>query len=290
MKTTLRWRSFNIFKLACVFSVLVVGINLAITFLVTDTEQKSVLSDLISPILDVLTLTALFIAAKQSAAHSKHLVTGWGTIALAVLFSTLGDITWAILEVGLKQEPFPSLADGFYLISFPIFLAGVLFLADNPASTGERINRGIDIGIILTAAILAYWNFLIGPSIVSNYGLPYFEQLILLAYPVGDLVLFGALLLIINIRSIGRTNFSLLLVGASLLATIITDSLFDYQTLLGTYVSGGLLDIGWILSTLLLGLAGINQITSLKLKHNPGKFRAELELSEPWKVILESVS
>jgi diguanylate cyclase (GGDEF)-like protein len=286
MKTTLRWRSLNIFKLACIFSVLVLGINLAITFLVRDTEQKSILSDLISPILDVLTLAALFIAAKQSTVRSKHLAIGWGTIALAVLFSTLGDITWSILELGLKQEPFPSLADGFYLISFPIFLAGVLFLADNPASTGERINRGMDISIILTASILGYWNFLIGPSIVLNSGLPYFEQLILLAYPVGDLVLFGALLLIINVRSIRRTNFSLLLVGASLLATVITDSLFDYQTFLGTYVNGGLLDIGWILSTLLLGLAGINQITSLTLKPDPGKFTAEPELFERWKVAL----
>ena len=151
MKTTLRWRSLNIFKLACIFSVLVLGINLAITFLVRDTEQKSILSDLISPILDVLTLAALFIAAKQSTVRSKHLAIGWGTIALAVLFSTLGDITWSILELGLKQEPFPSLADGFYLISFPIFLAGVLFLADNPASTGEGFRESVTVSPIFTS-------------------------------------------------------------------------------------------------------------------------------------------
>lgn len=79
MKTTLRWCSFNIFNLACIFSVLVLGINLAITFLVRDTEQKSILSDLISPILDVLTFTALFIAAKQ--------IHGVGMFFISLLFS-----------------------------------------------------------------------------------------------------------------------------------------------------------------------------------------------------------
>ncbi len=213
-----------------------------------------------------LTCTALFIAAKQSTTRSKRLGLAWGTIALAILFYTLGDVTWGILEVGLKQQPFPSTRRWLLPGLLSCFPGRCITLPENPTSAGERINKAMDIGIVMVAAILGFWNFLIGPSILSNVGQPWLTQLILLAYPVGDLVLFGALLLIINNRSTSQDDVSLLLLAGALLSTIVADSVFDYQSLQGTYVSGGVMDIGWILSTLLVGLAGIYQITSGKLR------------------------
>ena len=272
-----RWHTSNIFYLACIISILVLGINLAIVFLVKDETQKGILSDVISPTVDVATCITLFFAARRSATRSKRIGIAWGTIALALLFFSLGDITWAILELGLKQQPFPSIADGFYLVYYPVFLVGVLLLPENPASTGEKINKALDISIVMVAAVLGFWNFLIGPSLISNNGLPGLEQSILLAYPVGDLVLLGALLLLINNRSKAQSEISLLLLAASLSSTIIADSIFDYQSLLGTYVSGGLLDLGWILGTLLVGLAGISQIISFNFKENPEKHPKEYE-------------
>jgi diguanylate cyclase (GGDEF)-like protein len=270
MGKTSRWRTSNFFYLAGFISILVLLINLAFVFLVTDQHQRSILSDVISPIVDISTCTILIFAAKRSSSLSKRLGLAWGTIALALIFYTLGDTAWGILELGLKQQPFPSIADGLYLAYYPVFLVGVLLLPVNPASVGEKINITIDIGIIMVAAILGFWNFLIGPSILSNIGEPVLTQSILMAYPVGDLVLLGALLLLTNNRSKAQNEISLLLLAGSILSTIIADSIFDYQSLMGTYVSGGLVDIGWILSTLLIGLAGVSQITSINSKNIPG--------------------
>jgi diguanylate cyclase (GGDEF)-like protein len=283
-KTSLRLKP-NSFYLACFFSILVLGISLAIVLLIADQQQRSILSDVISITVDVLTCTALFIAIKQYNVQTRRLARAWGTITLAMVFYTLGDITWGILEAGLKQQPFPSVADGFYLVYYPIFLIGVLLLPGNPSSTGEQINKALDIGIVMIAAILGFWNFLIGPSILSNIDQPWFVQLLLLAYPVGDLVLFGALLLIINNRTSIRNDYSLLFLAGSLIFTIITDSIFDYQSLLGIYISGGLLDIGWIMSSLLLGLAGINQITSIEFKKNTGEYAPDHKLLDKWRAI-----
>jgi diguanylate cyclase (GGDEF)-like protein len=284
-KTSLRLNP-NSFNLACFFSVIVLGINLAVVFLIAGQELRSMLMDVISPIVDVLACIALFISVRQYTVQTRRLALAWGTIALAAFFTTLGDATWAILEVGLKQQPFPSIADGFYLTTYPVFLIGVLLLPANPSSTAEKINRAMDIGIVMLAAILGFWNFLIGPMLLSNAGLPQLEQLILLAYPVADLVLFGAALLIINNRSTGLHDGSLLLLAGSLLATIVTDSIFDYQSLLGTYVSGGLVDVGWVIGTLLLGLAGINQIVSIKFSKREGTFAPDHKFLGRWNTIV----
>ncbi len=268
MKRISRWHIPNLFYLACFFSVLVLGINLAVVFLVTDQQERSIISDVISPIVDVLCCIALLIAAKQSTVRSKRLALAWKTIFLAMFLYTLGDSLWAILEVGLKQQPFPSIADGFYLAYSPVFLLGVLLLPEKQVGSSERIKKAIDIGIVMVAAILGYWNFLIGPSMASNIDQPRLAQVILLAYPVGDLVLFAALLLIINNRSTEHDDISLLFLAGSIFSTIISDSIYSYQSLLGVYASGGLLDIGWIISTLLLGLAGIYLIISTKSKRS----------------------
>jgi len=200
MENTSRWHIPNIFYLACSFSVLVLGINLAVVFLVTDQQQRSIISDVISPIIDVLSCIALLFAAVQSVSRSKRLALAWATIFLAMFLYMLGDGIWAVLEVGLNQQPFPSIADGFYLAYYPVFLIGILLLPERQVNRSERIKKAIDIAIVMVAAILGYWNFLIGPSLLTHIGQPPLAQGILLAYPVGDLVLFAGLLLLINNR------------------------------------------------------------------------------------------
>lgn len=49
-----------------------------------------------------------------------------------------------------------------------------------------------------------------------------------------------------------------------ILAMIVTDGICTYQSLQGTYISGGILDAGWVLSFVLMGLAGLLQVNTLK--------------------------
>ncbi|HLO18155.1 MAG TPA: hypothetical protein VK206_25210, partial [Anaerolineales bacterium] len=170
------------------------GVDFAINLLLTDPQQRTIYSDVIASIIDLLASAALFIAAKQTASHSKRRAIAWGMIALATLAYTMGDIAWAILELGLHEQPFPSIADVFYLAYYPLLLTGVFLLPEKPATYGDQVKKVLDIGIVMVAAILGFWNFLIGPVVSSNFASPPLEQAILLAYPVGDLVLLWALL------------------------------------------------------------------------------------------------
>jgi PAS domain S-box-containing protein len=252
-------RPIKILSAAIILAVIIMAVNFGIFFWVHDPNLRSVFSDILSPVLDLLACIVLFFAAKSSAVRSRRHAIAWGTIALGTLFYSLGGFVWFILEIGLKEPPFPSIGDGFYLAYYLIFLVGAFLLLEKPDTTGMLISRALDMSIIMGSAILGFWNLLIGPMVSSNVGLPLMEQTILMAYPAADLVLLGALLLILYNPSKKQAALPIFLLAGSLLAVIITDSIYTYQTLLGTYVSGGILDHGWVAGSLLAALAGVSQ-------------------------------
>ena len=279
MRNAVRGRSTNLFYVACLFIAVFVGVDFAINFFVIDEQTRIIYSDIVAPIIDFLACIVLFIAAKQSASHSKRLGIAWGLIAASTLVFGIADTIWAILELGLSEPPFPSLADLFYIIYYPLLLAGVLLLPEEPSTRGEQVKKVLDAGVVMVAAFLVFWNFLIGPVVASNADYPILEQAILLAYPVGDLVLLWALLRIIYRNSEQREENEVpaFLLAAGLGVTIVADCIYTYQALLDTYSSGGLLDVCWRASILITGLAGISQVSAIRTWKTQGKFPHGLE-------------
>jgi diguanylate cyclase (GGDEF)-like protein len=108
--------------------------------------------------------------------------------------------------------------------------------------------------------------------IESSIAAPFLEQVILLAYPVGDVVLMGALLLIIYNYSDEQPTLAVFLLAGGILLAIFSDCVYGYQSLLGTYISGGLLDLGWISGNILIGLAGATQWADLRPANIAGRF------------------
>jgi PAS domain S-box-containing protein/putative nucleotidyltransferase with HDIG domain len=275
MREAFRHRPINVLSAACLLALAIAGVNLGILLGVRDPHLRSGLSDLIAPMVDLAASIALFLAARQTAVRSKRLAIAWGIIASAMFFFSLGGVAWFYLDTVLNIQPFPSIADGLYLAYYPVFLTGAFLLVEKPASAGELISRTLDTTIILASAILGFWIFLIAPLIGSAAGQSWLEQAILLAYPVGDLVLIGALILIIYNPIKDQENLPLFFLTGSLSVTIITDSVYSSQSLLGTYVSGSLLDNGWIVSSLLIGLAGVFQLAAMRSTADPRK-------ASPW--------
>ena len=264
---------------AAMFTVLLVGMDFAINLLLKSEQQKIIYSDIAGPAIDLLATVTLFIIAQQSGRYSRQLGVAWGMIALSALVFALGDITWAILELGLDEPPFPSLADVFYLLNYPLLLAGVLLLPEKPATRGEQIKKVLDMGIVMVASIFAFWNFLMGPLVASNAEYPFLEQVILLAYPIGDLVLLWALLRIIYMRSTEQkeNDVPAFLLAASIALTIIADCIYTYQAFVGAYVSGSPLDILWRAGILLIGLAGISQVAAIRSAKSRTNFSRRFE-------------
>jgi PAS domain S-box-containing protein len=203
-------------------------------FMEDNSYLRILLSNIIHPLAAGLATFCLVFAAARSVGHIRK---AWGLIAASLFSVTLADLTWGVLETSLGAPPFLSLADVFYLMFYPLFALGILLMPASFKSPRERIIRLLDTGIIMIAASIIVWAFLISPNAMASKA-----DLTTLAlstiYPVADLLLVFTLIQIIFIAA---------------------DWVFSATSLQGTFVSGGIVDTAYLASYALIGLAGLIQ-------------------------------
>jgi diguanylate cyclase (GGDEF)-like protein len=124
----------------------------------------------------------------------------------------------------------------------------------------------------MVTAFLGYWIFLIGPLIGKELTISLRDTLLSVAYPIGDLMVLLALLLMIYYGTGKYMPGSIWILASGSIAMIVTDSIFSYQSLVGTYVSGGSLDLGWIAAYILIAAAGIYQTMASQMYEADGVF------------------
>lgn len=249
----------------------------SLTFFIQNEQLRLVISDIFLPLTALLATISLFYAAKFSKPKSKRIYMAWLLIAASYFFNALGGTVWFIFEILLNYQPFPSLADVFYLMYYPLFLLGIYYLPTRKFERNERISIILDISIVLLAALILFWNFLIGPTLELSIGEPIIMLMLSIIYPIFDLMLLFALLMLIFQDYEIKNHWPLLFLIISALATILTNSIFVYQSLLGIYVSGGPLDIGWMVAFVMAGLAGVLQANFMIKNSNENQDDSDLD-------------
>ena len=197
---------------------------------------------------------------------SHHLI-----IVVSQFSFFLGDAFFAYYDLLLKQSTSPSLADIFYLLAYPLFLSGALLLPSANFNLSERIKLLLDTGIVLISSVLIYWSLFIAPAIEQNLGADTLTMLLAVAYPIGDLLLLFALVELFFRSHRNPGADPLLFLGLFCFANIFADAIYMGESMAGTYVSGGPLDVIWIISYLMLGLAGISHANNLRF----GRYKVE---------------
>ena len=263
------------FRNALILAAIIVLVTVANSILLRDNpELLTITSDSWTVLINFLATLGLIYGAYNSR-YDKNTRRAWSVLALAQSLYTIGDIIWWVLEVGLHESPFPSLADGPYLAFYPIFALGILLLPKVPLTSSEKLKVMLDTGIVMIASVILFWVLLIAPTIVSNIQEDPLTWTLAVAYPVADLVQFFALIELLFRRLKSVRLLPILLLVASTAIQIATNFVFMSQSLQGTYVSGGLLDTGWIVSYLLTGLAGVSQAGSRKFDLSSGVIESE---------------
>lgn len=219
-------------------------------------QLKVSVSDITAVVINLGASFALLAAAIRTFPYSKRLGIIWGVFFIAQLHYAVGDIIWSVIEIRAGTTPFPSLADGFYIAYYPLMMIGILLL---PYSRSDRLKKFLDGGIVVIASLLVYYNFLIGPMLDPNTTSLDLSTILSLAYPVCDLLLLWSLMVLVYTYRDCRQGLSLAILGISALLMIVSDTIFTYQSLSGTYTSGGFLDFLWNSVYILAGLAGIFQ-------------------------------
>jgi hypothetical protein len=153
--------------------------------------------------------------------------------------------------------PFPAIFDPFYLSVYPLGWIGIALLIPRGGTAAGRTRLLLDAGIAVASALAISWYFILGPTIESLSGTT-IAKVVALAYPLGDLSLVvAASLLLFGPSGAAALNGVLgrLAIGVTWLA--VTDSLYGYFVLQGTYHTGLLQDIGWPMSWLFIGSAAL---------------------------------
>jgi diguanylate cyclase (GGDEF)-like protein/PAS domain S-box-containing protein len=180
---------------------------------------------------------------------------GWYLIALGQLTFVTGDVLAYNYKAFFGSAlPFPSIADPVYLTVYPLTVAGLLVLVRrrNPGRDWASL---IDSLIVTIGFALLSWLFLIAPY-ARDATLHPVASVVSIGYPLGDILMLG-----VAVRMAvggGRRSPAYYMLISAICAVLITDSVYGWIQLHGTYNPGDPLDGGWILYYLLWGAAALH--------------------------------
>ena len=215
----------------------------------------------------VYDLTGLLMVAASIVGVWLHRPAGWQPwiiLALGQLSFVVGDIIWTVYAA-LGEDPFPSPADGAYLLGYPLLALGLGIAIRRRVSGGDRAGL-LDGAILATGAVVVWWTFVLGPLVAASDPEP-LSFAISIAYPIGDLLLLGLALGLVMTPGSKSASFRLLV--ANLVLLLIGDLVFNLQSLDGTYVDGGALDSVWLVGYVVFGMAAMHPTMAVVFDPRP---------------------
>jgi len=179
----------------------------------------------------------------------------WYLLAAAELTFIAGDTSYNVLTDVMHQDnPFPSVADLFYLLTY-VFIAAGIFLIIRARSSSRDLPSLIDAVIITTGLGLLSWVYLIVPNFQAD-GLDWLQRAVSVAYPVGDVMI---LAMLARLVAGGGLRFgSMRFLVAGVMGIMGADVAYGLTQIYGVWEIGGPVDTGWALFYATWGAAALH--------------------------------
>jgi len=208
-----------------------------------------------SPVWTALGLSSVVATVVGVRRHRPRQPLAWYLLAAAELAFITGDTTYNILTDMLHQDnPFPSVADLFYLLTYPLFAAGI-FLIIRARSSSRDLPSLIDAVIITTGLGLLSWVYLIVPNFQAD-GLDGLQRATSVAYPAGDVMILALLARLVAGGGLRFTAMRCLVTGA--VGLMAADFAYGLVQLRGSWQIGGPVDLGWVIFYIGWGVAALH--------------------------------
>ena len=196
----------------------------------------------------VISLAAVAVVARAVAVREDRL--GWALIGAGLASWALGEFLWTFVVSEMQPQPYPSIADVFYLLLYPLEIAGVFTLV-----RGRLEGRGG--GVLIDGAIAAFGAAavgaaLLGPAISDLAAKDVLQTVVEASYPIFDVMMIGCVIGALAVVGPRRDMLALLVAMA---LTTAADTAYLSQVAAGTYKSGTPLDSVWLLGTTAMGIA-----------------------------------
>ncbi|HET7846064.1 MAG TPA: HAMP domain-containing sensor histidine kinase [Acidimicrobiia bacterium] len=176
----------------------------------------------------------------------------WSLIGAGALCWGLGEAVW-IIQAQVGEIPYPGIADFFYVAGYPLIFVGVILHPYLRPGRFERIRLAIDATAgALSLAVVMWVAYL---HTVVELGTNSVETFLNVTYPLGDVLLVTALMILAMRRSETRLDLRIILLAGGVALTAAADLIFAVQVAADTYVEWGRLDGVWLFSYGLFALA-----------------------------------
>ncbi|MET7619749.1 aminotransferase class I/II-fold pyridoxal phosphate-dependent enzyme [Streptomyces sp. NPDC005408] len=201
----------------------------------------------------------------------------WLLLAAANLTFTAGDTTYNILEAAFNQQnPFPSLADVFYLATYPLFAAGIFGFIRYRCDSRDLASL-LDALLLTCGLALLSWVHLINP-LTQTEGLTWVEKAISIGYPLGDVLILAMLVRLLTLGGMRDRSVQLLTIGT--IGILVSDVVYGLLQLKGTWQVGTYMDLGWVVFFTAWGLAALHpsmvRLTERAPQQQPGMAQRRL--------------
>ena len=166
----------------------------------------------------------------------------WLLLAGANLSFTAGQVSFLVLtQIMGAKVPFPSFADVLYLVTYPLYAAGLLIFIW--WRTPDRDRRSLIDALTLTVGLaLLSWIYLILPY-VHNPELSWIQKSVAIAYPLGDVLTLAMIARLLAPGTARTRSVQLLTLGT--VGMLVSDASFGLLQLHGSFHSGTIVDLGW---------------------------------------------
>ena len=269
--------------------IVLMGILAVVPFAISQSEQvDAILSGVLLTVYSLGAIILLLVAGRETIKQAafqmnnqdliRRVGNAWLVMSLGMFFNILGGFIWIGLS-WLGKASFPSLADVFYLGSYPVIVAGILLLPYQRRTRMERFVKFLEIAAISLSVGLFIWNYLAMPLSDARMVTNRLEMFFTTAYPLFGLLMLIALLALIY-RSIEMVRlWPLVFLGAAITMWVFGDTVLSIQVITANYHPGSMADSGHLLSYVFWGLAGICQYHNVR----DGVFTRR-RITKPWMV------
>ena len=232
-------------------ALLLLGIAVQLVVILGPWPQETIDTPVMQAIYDsVLLGAAALVGIRVIARRQERLA--WTLVAVGLALYSGGNWYWSLALANLEEAPYPSIADGLWLGFYPLAYVAIALLArSRMPRLGFRL--WLD-GLIAALTVAAISAAVVFKAVRASTGGDSAAIVTNLAYPLADMVLFG---LVVGVMAAGRKRLdrTWLVLGVGFGVFAVSDSLYLFQVAKETYVTGTLLDIGWLAGALIVSLA-----------------------------------
>jgi diguanylate cyclase (GGDEF)-like protein len=197
------------------------------------------------------------LAAAKRCADQPRLRSAWRLLALGSASYLVADIAQTFYELA-GSKPYPSVADCFYLLLYPLMLWGLLRFPVCRRELTEGARLMLDIAVVAIGGGVIVIYVVLGPTVVTSGPDP-LQTAFSIAYPVGDMILLVGLGSALLRRVAPSSSRALQFMAVGLVVFMAGDLVYGYITLHGTYMGGDPVDSLWMVSIALFAVAASAQ-------------------------------